>query len=103
MIKILLKQGIIGILGGVCITILFTCLAYFTDNPRLINILLPPMVLVSYLMPSAIMGYDAQGRAMREGTPIDLFLMLFGFFLCVVFYSIITIIVFNGLKHTRKK
>jgi len=99
-LKLILKS----VLCGVLLTILLFYIALLIKNRTVSQILLLPMALLQYKAGEPpILGYDNQGNPMYEGTPLDIFIIIFGLLLCIPFYSIISFFVFLLINHKKKK
>ena len=97
--KILLKS----LVTGIVITILCIVLVFLTENRVLARTLFFPATVIKSLMgPGPLLGYDQNGQPMYEGTPLDLFIVIFGVLLCVPFYSLLSSVFFLISAHFRK-
>jgi hypothetical protein len=100
MLKILLKSISVGIV----IPLLSVALIFLTENRALARVLLFPITFLEYLAgPKSVMGYGPNGEALVEGTPLDLFIVLLGFLLCFLVYSIIGLVFFLIYNRFSKK
>jgi hypothetical protein len=81
----------ISLLCGVLLTILTRLAAARIDHPFWSPVLMWPLVLTGALHnalfgPGPLIGYDAQGQPMYEGTPVLLLVGLLGLLLAVAVY-----------------
>lgn len=92
-----------SIICGIAVTVLAIFTSVLAGNKIVSSILLSPLFILNHLMgPHPVLGYDAQGNPMYEGTPIDGIVILFGLFLCIPFYSIISFLIFLAINQKKK-
>jgi hypothetical protein len=99
-----LKLIFISILIGILTTAALTWAAFSIEDERVSRVLLWQLKPVMYLAGTGpLLGYDAQGNPMYEGTPVHLIFGFLGLLLGVPIYSVLSFAVLWVLRRARSK
>ena len=99
-----LKLIFVSILIGILVTAALTWAAFSIEDERMSRVLLWQLKPMMYLAgPGPLLGYDAQGNPMYEGTPVHIIFGFLGLLLGVPIYSILSFVVLWVLRRSRSK
>jgi hypothetical protein len=82
------KLILLSLICGAVVTVVLTWTAFSIDNKKVSRVLLWQDTILMYLVgPGPLLGHDAQGNRMYEGTPIHTLILPVGFLLSIPIYS----------------
>ena len=99
-----LKLIFVSTLVGIFITAALTWAAFSIEDDQVSRVLLWQLKPVMYLAGTGpLLGYDAQGNPIYEGTPVHIIFGFLGLLLGVPIYAVISFVVLWSLRRLRMK
>lgn len=98
------KLFILSIVCGVIITVALIWASASIGNDRVSQVLLWHAAIPVYLVGQGpLLGYDAQGKPVYEGSPVGMLAGFVGLFLGVPIYSVVSYFVMRAITRSRSK
>jgi len=96
------KLVIVSLFCGIVITVVLTWVAFSIENKNVSRVLLWHAAIPVYLVgPGSLLGHDAQGNPIYEGTPVHMLAGFIGLLLGVPIYSVGSYLVLRAIMRTR--
>ena len=94
----------LSLLCGIVITGVVTWIALSIGNEKISTVLLwNVVILVRLAGRGPLLGYDAEGNPMHEGTPVHLLAGVFGLLLGIPIYSVVSYFVLRAITCSKSR